>query len=96
MSHGSLTGPVSICSYRKLTMIAQTTTGSHRLTNAAIYEILHGTMPDGSPIRATAKVEAMLAAAGIENAPQALKVILGRGVVQGPSRSRGRPTPRGV
>lgn len=67
-------------------MPTQHTRSPHTLADAAIHEILHGTMPDGSRIGTPAKVEAMLAVVGLENAPKALKVILGRGICHGRSR----------
>lgn len=67
-------------------MTTQHTRKPHTLADAAIHEILHGTMPDGSRISVPAKVDAMFAVAGIENPPKALKVILGRGIMQGRAR----------
>lgn len=52
------------------------------LTDAAIYEILYASMPDGSPISTGVKMDAILAAAGIESVPAALRSIIARGINQ--------------
>lgn len=52
------------------------------LTDAAIHEILFATMPDGSPITTLVKVDAMLAAAGIDTVPATLRAVIARGISQ--------------
>ena len=55
-----------------------------------IRDVLYAKMPDGSFIRPSAKVDAMLAAVGIENLPNELKQLLVTGVQQRLRKSRGQ------
>ncbi|MFF8802525.1 MULTISPECIES: hypothetical protein [unclassified Methylobacterium] len=60
------------------------------LTDAAVHEILFATMPDGSPITPSVKVDAMLAAAGIDTVPATLRAVIARGVSQWRGAKHGR------
>ncbi|ACB80546.1 hypothetical protein Mpop_2384 [Methylorubrum populi BJ001] len=58
------------------------------ITDTVINDLLHATMPDGSPISTAVKIDAILAAAGIDTAPLAFRRILARGINQRRNKAR--------
>lgn len=58
------------------------------ITDTVINDLLHATMPDGSAISTAVKIDAMLAAVGIESIPVALRRIMARGINQRRDKAR--------